>query len=280
MQLDTAFLIAGFGGGLLLILCGLVARILATFPADGIPLKSRFSELFNGFSRFPVLALGAAVSGMAIWIDKLVIWFSPFGESFPNGLIHAPIYDAPVFLAYLTIVPALSIFLINIETSFVDRYRRFYAAISNGGTLRQISELNRELSEDIAGRLFVLTVVQLSIGLALALIAPLIVAGLGLRFEQISVIRFALIGSAFQLTFIAATAILLFSDRQRAFAVLQMLFLLLNGGLTALFAFYGKEYLGYGYMLACIISGLVAFYLTVGGLAGLTRHVFIPAEQR
>ena len=280
LRADTVFLLAGFSFGLLVILTGLMARVMASIPLDDVPIAGRIAELVDGFRCYWPLTIGAAFSGLAIWVDKLVIWFSPFGEQLPSGLVHAPLYDSPVFLAYLTIVPALSVFLINVETGFLDRYRQFYTSIRNGGTLRQISAHGQDLSDDTIGRLFLLAVVQLAIALVLAIAAPLILPGLGLRFEQVAVFRFALFGAAFHLVFIVSTAMLLFLDRRRDFAAMQVLFFILNGGLTALFAYFGREYLGYGYLIASVISAMVAFNVTAIGLSDLCRHVFIPMEDR
>ena len=67
---------------------------------------------------------------VAIWADKFMFWYLP-----PNVRAHhrrpaclALIYDLPVFLSYLSIIPGMAVFLVRIETDFVEYYDKFYDA--------------------------------------------------------------------------------------------------------------------------------------------------------
>ena len=42
------------------------------------------------------------------------------------GLVHAPLYDSAMFIAYLAIIPALALFVTHVETSFFEKYRAYY----------------------------------------------------------------------------------------------------------------------------------------------------------
>jgi hypothetical protein len=43
-----------------------------------------------------------------------------------------------VFLAYLSIIPGMAVFLVRIETDFVEYYDKFYDAVRSGGSLEYI----------------------------------------------------------------------------------------------------------------------------------------------
>ena len=43
-----------------------------------------------------------------------------------SGLVSYPDYDSALFLASLTIVPSMAVFVVNVETRFFDRYHKFY----------------------------------------------------------------------------------------------------------------------------------------------------------
>ena len=45
------------------------------------------------------------------------------------------LYDLPIFLAYLAIIPGMAVFLLRLETDFVDYYDSFYNAVREGATL-------------------------------------------------------------------------------------------------------------------------------------------------
>ena len=75
---------------------------------------------------------------LAVWIDKIVFWYSNKSLEIGPILKTFPLYESAVFLAYLTIIPALSVFLIETETSFYNKYKAFYASILNRKTYSQI----------------------------------------------------------------------------------------------------------------------------------------------
>ena len=56
------------------------------------------------------------------------------------GADHPPAYDSSMFLAYLTIVPALVLFLVSIETRFFEQYVEFYRDIQGHATLQKIRD--------------------------------------------------------------------------------------------------------------------------------------------
>src|SRR3546814_18485905 len=67
-------------------------------------------------------------------------WSSDVCSSDLVGLISNPAYDSAMFLANMTTVPVLAIFIIAIETEFFDRYQAFYRAIEAHATWREIRE--------------------------------------------------------------------------------------------------------------------------------------------
>src|SRR3546814_9445119 len=67
-------------------------------------------------------------------------WSSDVCSSDLVGLISNPAYDSAMFLANMTTVPVLAIFIIAIETEFFERYQAFYRAIEAHATWREIRE--------------------------------------------------------------------------------------------------------------------------------------------
>ena len=114
----------GFTAGLMAVLLGLTSRVFATFPHGVADPMEGVRALMNGFRRYWVIALGAFVGTIGIWIDKIVFWFSGVGEVLGNGLRHAPLYDSTMFIASLILVPALASFIVKLETGFFERYQR------------------------------------------------------------------------------------------------------------------------------------------------------------
>jgi polysaccharide biosynthesis protein PelG len=191
-----------------------------------------------------------------------------------NGLLHAPRYDTPMFIAYLSIVPVMSVLAVWLETTFFDSYRRFRDIVHSGGTLRQIEAQRRRLARETIDAIFSAFLIQLAISIALAIATPLLVELLGLPYEALAVLRIALAGAAFHFLFQACCGVILFVQQGRAYFWLQAAFLVLNGGLTAFFLV-NPDYLGLGYVLAAMAAGLLAYATMLTTLRALSRLTFI-----
>lgn len=257
--LGAAWMVWGFLTGLGLTFLLLTLRVLDAFPGRLERPETGFDMIVGGFRTYAHLALGALAATAAVWIDKWIFWFSPIGEMVSGGLVHAPLYDSAMFIASLVIIPALSVFVVQLETEFFERYQHYYSTIATHGTLRQIEDARARLARATLDQLVLVTVMQVGICAVLVLSAPLIVELLNLQFQQISILRYGAIGAVFQFVFISSTSMLLFFDRRRLYLALQTMFLVLNGGLTLLTIHLGETYFGVGYFAACLIASMFAY---------------------
>ena len=271
----AAGITAGFLFGLLITLLGLTSRVLATFPQDLTDPAVGGRRLWAGFIEYWRLALGAFAGTAGVWIDKWVFWFSSVGETLSVGLVHAPLYDSAMFIASLGIIPALSAFVMKLETDFFERYQHYYAAIGSHGTYSQIEDARSRLHEFTLDNLTLITVGQVGICAVLALTAPLIIELLGLQFRQVAILRYGALGAVFQFIFIACSAMLLFFDRRRQYLKLQCCFLALMASLTLISVKLGEDYYGVGYFMACLIAGFIAYRLADRTFTDLNYLTFI-----
>ena len=263
----------GFLSGLTVTFFGLTWRVISTFPQPVPDPLHGFQALNRGFADYWRLALGAFAGTAGVWIDKWIFWFSPASEQLSVGLVHAPLYDSAMFIASLGIIPALSAFVLRLETDFFERYQQYYATISSHGTFSQIEDARKRLHAFTLDNLTLITVAQIGICAVLALTAPLIIDALGLQFRQVAILRYGALGAVFQFIFIACSAMLLFFDRRPLYLGLQCMFLALMTGLTLVSVRLGEDYYGVGYFLACLIAAFIAYRCadrTFGNLNYLT----------
>jgi uncharacterized membrane protein len=257
------------------LLCHLLARLPAPTGALGAELRALLGEL----GRRRALAVAGLAAAMAVWVDKWVAWAGPEGRMIAPGLAHAPLYDSAVFTASLGMIPGLVLFLTHLEGPFHRRYRAYFGAIEGHATLERIEAIALRLQHETLAALARIVATQAGIAAIVVLAAPAVVALAGLQYQQIAVLRLAAVGVVFHLLFVAATSLLLYFDRQRAFASLQVLFLVLVAGLTALSMWLGRPYHGAGYLLAALISGLAAFAALEHALRNLTLFTFVIANS-
>src|SRR5262245_20290001 len=272
---DLATMLWGFNIGLGATLFGLLSRIFATFPFAVKDVAAPMRALGHAFSDYWPIALGGLFGAIGVWIDKWVVWLSPFGVQIQNGLLHAPLYDSAMFVSYLVVVPAYAAFVVHLDVRFFRNYRLFYSSILEHATLAQIQDHGRRLRDETIASLSAITVPQLVICALVALSAPVAVDLLDMQFRQVGTLRLGLIGAAFQFLFITCSSLTLYFDRQVVFFVLQTIFLVLNGLLTWALLSLGPNYLGLGFLAASAISALIAYLALARTLYRLDYLTFI-----
>src|SRR5262245_8648333 len=269
-----ASMIWAFNAGLLIVLAGLASRVLATFPQHVASLAAAVLAFGSDLARHLPLALAGLLGSIAIWIDKWVMWPGPAGVRHELGLLHAPLYDSAIFAAHLTIIPALALFVSQMETSFYTCYRSYYSAIRDHCTLGQIEAQAERLKRTTLASLGHIALVQAAICLAVVLGAPTIVHASGLFYQQVGVLRLGALGALFQFVFFASTSLLLFFDRHACFLALQVTFLVLQGTFAMVSIEIGAAYYGLGYLGACAISATLAFAALERTMEDLTVITF------
>lgn len=268
-------LVWGFNIGLAVTLFSLMARVLTTFPHEVRDPISGIRDLWRAVQRYWVMALGALAANAAIWVDKWIMWMSDIGEKVHGGFVHAPLYDSSMFVACLVIIPALSLFIVHLETDFFESYQRYFGNVRQHATLRRIEESRRSLAEVAQSSLFHIVLIQSALCAIVVLLAPLIADALNLQYRQISILRFGAIAALFQFLFLASSAILLFLDQRARYLALQVLFLVLNAALTYMTIQLGWRFHGMGFFLAALLSSVVAYIVMERTLANLNFLTFI-----
>ncbi len=267
-------MLAGFNVGLAYIVVVLVARVFAEFP---FPVERPFAFL-PYFRRHWALAVGGGVYYLGIWIDKWLMWFAPERLVIPAGLVSYPDYDSALFLACLSIIPSMAVFVVNIETRFFEKYHRFFRDVAAHATLDRIRENQRALVHAalLGSRQLVLPQVVLS--LLLVLLAPSLFTVFGIPYGQIAMFRIATLGALFQLFFLLLTIVLSYLDQNRVVAALHTVFIVTNLAGTLACLNLGFAYYGYGYFLASVVSFVAACVVTVRRFDELAYHTFVTGN--
>ncbi len=263
-------LMAGYVGGQILIFLSLVLRIVIEFEVAG-----RFSRgvLEYLFGRVSLVAAGLALN-LGIWIDKMVFWWSDEAKVIDGLLASHQLYETSTFLAYLTIIPSLSYFLIKVETDFYDQYRTFFTAITRKRAFGSIREMKARMSTTLSEGLRSILIIQgATTGLALYL-APWLMAEMNLSALYLGVLRAAILGAFLQSLFLLTVIILFYFDLRGQALVLSLFFLTANGLLSWLSLKLGFPYYGYGYALASLLSLLLGAAMLEWGLKNLEYLVF------
>lgn len=265
-------LLSGFVCGHYLMLLGLWFLIVRHYPSGQL---IGFDFLRHG-RMYPALLATGLFYNLGIWTDKIFFWLSPqTSEAVIGPLRASPIYDFPIFLAYLSIIPGMAVFLVRIETDFVEYYERFYDAVREGGSLDQIEKLRNEMVFTIRQGLAEIMKIQVLAILVTIVLGPQILSWLGISPLYLTLLYVDVVATGLQVAFLAQLNIFFYLDRRRLVAVLTGFFMLLNALLTAASISAGPNWYGYGFALALLLTVCLAMILLNRTLERLEYETFM-----
>ncbi len=268
---QAAGMLAGYNGGLTVIVFLLAARIFAEYPYR----LTRNFALLPFWKKYWELAVAGFFYNLALWIDKWIMWFAPEAVELPSKMRFYPDYDSAMFMAAMTILPSLALFVFSVETNFFNHYRRFYGNILAHASLRRIYALQKDIYSSILEGGRNTTLMQGAIALLVILLAPQIFDRVGMFFMQLGIFRLGVLGSFFQVLLLFATIILAYFDCRRANLGIFFFYFATNTLLTLIFLNLGFSYYGYGFFLSSALTFLLAAGLLFSHVRKLPYHAFI-----
>ena len=228
---------------------------------------------------FPSLLLTGLCYNLGIWIDKFIFWFNPATSSAVIGPMRSSVlYDLPIFLAYLAIIPGMAVFLVRIETDFAQWYDRLFRAIREGETLQHIGQIKAEMTLSIQQGLLEICKVQGLTAVLLFLFAPQLLGWLGISSYYLPLFYIDLVGVSIQVVFMALLNVFFYLDKRAIVLKLCVMFVLLNGALTLLSLYLGPSFFGYGFTLSLLACVLVALHQLSSALDDLEYHTFMHSH--
>ncbi len=275
---DARGLLAVYTAGQAVTLVLLVRTIVRGMEAGG----RRSYEILDSLRAFPRLLIIGVAYNAAIWIDKIVFWLLNGTGPHPLVQFH-PLYDTCTFLAYLTVIPALAVNLVRVETSFYECYRSYYGAILGGRPLAMIDQQRDRMFRNMEGGMVRLLRVQGAITVLIMIFAPYLVGAVGLPETAVRVFRAACLGAFFHVMLLITVLMQLYFDLRKAALLTSLVFLALNGVFAAWSVEAGVATYGLGYAAAALVSLLLGYALLAGNLRRLDYMTFtqqpIEAER-
>ncbi len=225
---------------------------------------------------FPVLIFIGLFYNFGIWIDKFLFWFNPGTSEAVIGPLRASlIYDLPIFLAYLSIIPGMAVFLLRIETDFAEAYDGFFNAVRGNASLQEIETLGNEMILSVREGIFQIIKVQGITVLLLYMLGPKIIAWLGISDKFIHLYYIDLVGVAAQVLMLAVLNVLFYLDRLSDAFWLTLTLLVSNGAFTWITLQMGPQYYGYGFGLSMTLTAFVGIFLLSSELENIEFRTFM-----
>ena len=254
-DLEKLLLIYIVGNTILLVI--LISLIVKTYHSEEFFQFRFFSKEWYYWR----IGLAGLFYNVGVWVDKFVFWYSPETGYDVIGRIHASVvYDLPIFMSYLSIVPGMAIFFYRLEADFSEFYDKFYDAVLHDGTLNVIEFYRNQMAFTIHQAIREILVYQAIVDILIFLLAPTMFEMLKIPLLYLDLFYVLTVGAMLQLGFMAILSILFYLDRQAEGMWLTFAFLVLNTVLSIITIKMGPTWFGYGYtgsLLIVFIAGLI-----------------------
>ena len=236
--------------------------VLRYYPSD----KLVAFDFLHPNKIFFSLVLCGVIYNVGVWIDKFSFWVNPDLNVQVIDIFYASfIYDLPIFIAYLAIIPGMAVFMLHMETDFAESCENFYKTVREGGTLKSIYILKQKMINDCQNSIYQIFKVQ-GITLALLLLwAKDILVALNIDTTYLHLFYVDLVGVSLQVLVMSILNVMFYLDKRYAALALVTCIVITNFGFTQLSIYLGPTFYGYGFALAMLVT-------TVLGLIQLNRQ--------
>jgi len=245
-------------------------------------IKSYASTIFMKIDFFlePNFYWTLGIAGLAYnlgaWVDKFIFWYHPAtGHEVIGRLNASVVYDMPIFIAYLSIIPGMAIFFFRLEYDFAQKYDLYYDAVRSGGTLGTIKKYQNEMIGVIRHAVHEILMVQGITDIIIFLSVPSVFEFLKIPQLYLGLLYILTIGALLQLAFMSVLAILYYLDRKKVAMWLSILFFVANGVFTYISIGMGPSFFGYGYTVSLLFVFVLSLIVIRNEMDRLDYETFM-----
>ena len=224
----------------------------------------------------PSLIFTGLFYNLGLWIDKWVFWFSPSTSEVVDSFLRTSvIYDLPVFIAHLSIIPGMASFLLRTETDFVNSYQQYYHAVNKGGTLSEIRHKHTMMVDSILSALWEIIKVQGVTLLIFILLVPQIIEWLNISFLYSPLYIVLLFSTALLAVYLTILNMMFYFNLLKAALVMTLGLFILNLLFSICTIYMGPVFFGYGFLLSLLIMTLLGLFILSGNIDRLEYLTFM-----
>jgi uncharacterized membrane protein len=265
-------LMAGFAAGQGVATFSMIGLAMHAFPGER---RVRFDFLRRVETRRH-LALTGALFYAGVWADKLVFWICPVTSEPVLGPLRSSIfYDLPLFLAYLSSIPAMAVLFLRLEAGFADRCQAFFESVQEGAPLQRLEAMRAEMAAALGRDLLEISIVQGLAFLGVLAFGPELLRLIGASPLYLGLLWVGAAGVSLQVPFLAALNVLFYLDRRRDALLLVAFFAVANLTLSAASVQLGPDWYGLGFAAAALLTTAAALPLLWRRLGRLERDTFM-----
>ncbi|RAV13826.1 exopolysaccharide Pel transporter PelG [Paenibacillus contaminans] len=199
------------------------------FPAAKGQLYFTFLSYFK---KYPALFFTGCFMYSGVYVHNFVYWLGPNGREVANQYLVMPMYDLPVFYAFLSVVPSLVMFVVSVETSFYEKFRVYYLNVIGDGTLQDINKAKKAMQKTLIREIGFLMEVQLLFTVISIAIGMKMLPKIGFTMAQLDLFIVLVLGYFLFIMMFVFLHILMYFDDRKGVLIISGSFVLLNAVLS------------------------------------------------
>lgn len=233
----------------------LLHAILDFYPGKKL-IKFDFLKRENFYS---TIVFANFFYNLGFWIDKYLFWYNTDTSYtiFPP-LRFSPIYDFPMFIAYVTIIPAIAAFIFQIEAKFAIIFPTFMDTIFRRKTLTEIDTVRNQLISAGRDAVFSLIRTESIVIVILFLSASFLFSVLNVVSLYLNVLFILIIAAGLNVILWGLLNIMYYMTRYRHAFYVSFVFFISNLIFTLISFYAGPVYFGYGFCVSLLLSIIFA----------------------
>lgn len=273
LRFSQAGALLGFALGHVIIAVMLLVLSVSEYPPE--KYWAHALSYFVYLKKYFFLFLTGVFYNFAIWVDKIVFWFTA-GEQIPETFFRLfERYDIAVYLANLTMIPGLVYFTIVTETGFYVALRKFLISLGSS----RFSDIQKrkymmvdEMNDGFRDQSFF----QGAITVFLIVLSPVIARTMLPASSSAAILQFTLAGVFFHLLFLTAINFLFYIELYHYSFLATFVFFTLNLAGSYFMSTYGYLFVpGVSYLLSGLLAGILAIKLLAGSIRQIDRIILV-----
>lgn len=261
----------GMDIGFLVIMMFLTRDIIHYFQIN----NRQYFHFLTYIEKYPALFLIGVTYYFGLYGHNFAAWMSERSFVVEETFLIAPFYDTPVFYAYLSVLPALILFMVTLETTFYTSYKKYYGRVLNGFPLQDIDSARMEMYRVLKLEIFFLAQVQMIVTFLFLYLGVRFLPFIGLTQDQIDIFMIVVLGGWFLSLMITIFLILLYFDERKASLAITGPYAI-GSFLINLVCIYLFNIYGAGLFFAAIIGAVTASWLLVSRLNEIDYTTYCP----
>ena len=248
----VTILIGFFALGMLIACTGVFLGIKKYF--------TRSSRNYFGFltyiKKYPFLYVGNTLYTIGMYAQNFVFWANPDTRDSVSIFIFSNDFDFATYLGVMTIIPAVVMFVVRMETTFYEYYREYMSSI-NVKTGREIFTAKNLMKRKMWQEFFYVAELQILFSLICVVLGLVLFPQLSVSTNIVEMYPTLACGYVFTYFMFLASTLLQYFENYRDSLKVMLVFVILNPIFNVLTVFLGADFYGTG-MIFAAAAGLTA----------------------